>query len=300
MGILLLKEKIEMAEQKIWIVTGSSRGLGRAIAEEVLELGDVVVATARKTSDLDELVNTYGDRVKAASLDVTRPEQAQRVVQETARQFGRIDVVVNNAGYGFMGAFEEMTPEQFASQIDTNFWGTVHMCRAAIPVLRAQRSGHMMNITSVGARRGRQGLSGYQAAKFAVEGFSEVLFHELKAINVKMTIVEPGGFRTDWAGASMEFAKSIADYDPVLQPFREFMQQYTGSEPGDPVKAAKILFDVSRMDEPPLRLVLGKFAKQYVKEGYEESLAELERWSRLSLSTEYEDAREHTLPLRTS
>jgi NAD(P)-dependent dehydrogenase (short-subunit alcohol dehydrogenase family) len=299
-GILLLKEKIEMAEQKIWIVTGSSRGLGRAIAEEVLELGDVVVATARKTSDLDELVNTYGDRVKAASLDVTRPEQAQRVVQETARQFGRIDVVVNNAGYGFMGAFEEMTPEQFASQIDTNFWGTVHMCRAAIPVLRAQRSGHMMNITSVGARRGRQGLSGYQAAKFAVEGFSEVLFHELKAINVKMTIVEPGGFRTDWAGASMEFAKSIADYDPVLQPFREFMQQYTGSEPGDPVKAAKILFDVSRMDEPPLRLVLGKFAKQYVKEGYEESLAELERWSRLSLSTEYEDAREHTLPLRTS
>jgi NAD(P)-dependent dehydrogenase (short-subunit alcohol dehydrogenase family) len=299
-GILLLKEKIEMAEQKIWIVTGSSRGLGRAIAEEVLELGDVVVATARKTSDLDELVNTYGDRVKAASLDVTRPEQAQRVVQETARQFGRIDVVVNNAGYGFMGAFEEMTPEQFASQIDTNFWGTVHMCRAAIPVLRAQRSGHMMNITSVGARRGRQGLSGYQAAKFAVEGFSEVLFHELKAINVKMTIVEPGGFRTDWAGASMEFAKSIADYDPVLQPFREFMQQYTGSEPGDPVKAAKILFDVSRMDEPPLRLVLGKFAKQYVKEGYEESLAELERWSRLSLSTEYEDAREHTLPLKTS
>ena len=289
-----------MAEQKIWIVTGSSRGLGRAIAEGVLQLGDVVVATARKTSDLQQLVNRYGDRVKAASLDVTRPEQAQLVVQETARQFGRIDVVVNNAGYGFMGAFEEMTPEQFAAQIDTNFWGTVHMCRAAIPVLRAQRAGHIMNITSVGGRRGRQGLSGYQAAKFAVEGFSEVLFHELKAINVKMTIVEPGGFRTDWAGTSMGFAKPIADYDPVLQPFREFMRQYTGSEPGDPVKAAKVLFDVSRMDEPPLRLVLGKFAKQYVKEGYEESLAELERWSRLSLSTDYEDAREHTPPLKTS
>jgi NAD(P)-dependent dehydrogenase (short-subunit alcohol dehydrogenase family) len=299
-GILLLKEKIEMAEQKIWIVTGSSRGLGRAIAEGVLQFGDVVVATARKTGDLQELVNTYGDRVKAASLDVTRPEQAQRVVEETAEQFGRIDVVVNNAGYGLMGAFEEMTPEQFAGQIDTNFWGTVHMCRAAIPVLRAQRAGHIVNITSVGGRRGRQGLSGYQAAKFAVEGFSEVLFHELKAINVKMTIVEPGGFRTDWAGASMEFAKSIADYDPVLQPFREFMRQYTGSEPGDPVKAAKVLFDVSRMDEPPLRLVLGKFAKQYVKEGYEESLAELERWGRLSLSTEHEDAREHTPPLKVS
>ena len=199
-----------MAERKIWIVTGSSRGLGRAIAEGVLQRGDVVVATARKTSDLQELVNGYGDRVKAASLDVTRPEQAQRVVKETLQQFGRIDVLVNNAGYGFMGAFEEMTPEHFSSQIGTNFWGTVNVCRAVIPVLRAQRSGHIMNITSVGGRRGRQGLSGYQAAKFAVEGFSEVLFHELKAINVKMTIVEPGGFRTDWAGASMEFAKDEA------------------------------------------------------------------------------------------
>jgi NAD(P)-dependent dehydrogenase (short-subunit alcohol dehydrogenase family) len=286
-----------MTEQKkIWLVTGSSRGLGRAIVEEVLQRGDVVVATARKTGDLEELVNRYGDRVKAASLDVTRPEQAQRVVEETVQQFGRIDVLVNNAGYGFMGAFEEMTPEQFTGQIDTNFWGTVHLCRAAIPVLRAQRAGHIMNITSIGGRRGRQGLSGYQAAKFAVEGFSEVLSHELKAIHVKMTIVEPGGFRTDWGGTSMEFAKPIADYSPAMQPFREFMQKYTGSEPGDPAKAAKVLFEVSRMPEPPLRLVLGKFAKQYVKEGYEGSLAELEQWSELTLSTEFDDVAETALP----
>lgn len=285
-----------MAERKIWIVTGSSRGLGRAIVEGILERGDLVVATARKTSDLKELVDRYRDRVKAASLDVTQPEQAQRVVEETVQQFGRIDVLVNNAGYGFMGAFEEMTSEQFTSQIDTNFWGTVHVCRAAIPVMRAQRAGHIMNITSIGGRRGRQGLSGYQAAKFAVEGFSEVLFHELKAINVKMTIVEPGGFRTDWGGPSMGFAKSIADYDPVIQPFREFMQQYTGSEPGDPVKATNVLFEVSRMDEPPMRLVLGKFAKQYVKEGYEQSLAELERLSNLTLSTEHDDVKERPLP----
>ena len=285
-----------MAERKIWIVTGSSRGLGRAIVEGILERGDLVVATARKTSDLKELVDRYRDRVKAASLDVTQPEQAQRVVEETVQQFGRIDVLVNNAGYGFMGAFEEMTSEQFTSQIDTNFWGTVHVCRAAIPVMRAQRAGHIMNITSIGGRRGRQGLSGYQAAKFAVEGFSEVLFHELKAINVKMTIVEPGGFRTDWGGPSTGFAKSIADYDPVIQPFREFMQQYTGSEPGDPVKATNVLFEVSRMDEPPMRLVLGKFAKQYVKEGYEQSLAELERLSNLTLSTEHDDVKERPLP----
>ena len=293
---LINREIKQMAERKIWIVTGSSRGLGRAIVEGILERGDLVVATARKTSDLKELVDRYRDRVKAGSLDVTQPEQAQRVVEETVQQFGRIDVPVNNAGYGFMGAFEEMTSEQLTRQIDTNFWGTVHVCRAAIPVMRAQRAGHIMNITSIGGRRGRQGLSGYQAAKFAVEGFSEVLFHELKAINVKMTIVEPGGFRTDWGGPSMGFAKSIADYDPVIQPFREFMQQYTGSEPGDPVKATNVLFEVSRMDEPPMRLVLGKFAKQYVKEGYEQSLAELERLSNLTLSTEHDDVKERPLP----
>jgi NAD(P)-dependent dehydrogenase (short-subunit alcohol dehydrogenase family) len=133
----------------------------------------------------------FGDH-RTASLDVVRPNEALDVVEDAVRQFGRIDVAVNNAGYGFMGAFEGMTAEEFANQIDTNFWGTVHVCRAVLPILRAQRAGHIMNITSIGGRRARQGLSGYQAAKFAVEGFSEVLFHELKAINVKMTIVEPG------------------------------------------------------------------------------------------------------------
>jgi NAD(P)-dependent dehydrogenase (short-subunit alcohol dehydrogenase family) len=285
-----------MAEQKVWIITGSSRGLGRAIVEQVLHGGDIAIAAARNTNDLQDLVDRYGDRVKAASLDVTRLEQVERVAEDTVHQFGRIDVLVNNAGYGLIGAFEEITPEDFARQIDTNFWGTVHMCRAVLPVLRAQRAGHIMNITSIGGRRSCQGLSGYQAAKFAVEGFSEVLSHELKAINVKMTIVEPGGLRTDWGGASMEFAKPIAEYEPVIKPFRTFMQQYTGTEPGDPKRAANVLFEVSRMAEPPLRLVLGEFAKQYVKEGYERSLAELERWSDLTLSTDYGDARQRTRP----
>jgi NAD(P)-dependent dehydrogenase (short-subunit alcohol dehydrogenase family) len=139
-------------------------------------------------------------------------------------------------------------------------------------------------------------MSGYQTAKFAVEGFSEVLFHELKAIDVKMTIVEPGGFRTDWAGASMTFTESMEEYEPAIGPFREFMKSYAGTEPGDPVKAAGVLFAISRMAEPPMRLVLGKFAKQYMKEGYEMSLAELERWSELTLSTDFEDAEAHALP----
>jgi NAD(P)-dependent dehydrogenase (short-subunit alcohol dehydrogenase family) len=203
---------------------------------------------------------------------------------------------VNNAGYGVMGAFEEQTPEQFAGQIDVNFWGTVNVCRAALPILRKQRSGHIMNVTSIGGRRARQGLSGYQTAKFAVEGFSEVLFHELKAIEVKMTIVEPGGFRTDWGGASMTFTKSMEEYEPAIGPFREFMNSYAGTEPGDPMKVDGVLFAISRMAEPPMRLVLGEFAKQYMKEGYEMSLAELERWSELTLSTDFEDGKTHTLP----
>jgi NAD(P)-dependent dehydrogenase (short-subunit alcohol dehydrogenase family) len=285
-----------MTDRKVWMVTGSSRGLGRAIVEGLLERGELVVATARNTGDLEGLTAQFGEQVRTAALDVTRPEDAKQVVEETVQTFGRLDVVVNNAGYAVMGAFEEQTPEQFAGQMDVNFWGTVNVCRAALPILRKQRSGHIMNVTSVGGRRARQGLSGYQTAKFAVEGFSEVLIHELKAIDVKMTIVEPGGFRTDWAGASMTFAKSMEEYEPAIGPFREFMKRYAGTEPGDPVKAAGVLFAISRMAEPPMRLVLGKFAKQHMKEGYEISLAELERWSELTLSTDFEDAEQLALP----
>jgi NAD(P)-dependent dehydrogenase (short-subunit alcohol dehydrogenase family) len=285
-----------MTDRKVWTVTGSSRGLGRAIAEGLLERGELVVATARTTGDLEGLKARFGEQVQVAALDVTRPEDAKRVLEETVQRFGRLDVVVNNAGYGVMGAFEEQTPEQFAGQMNVNFWGTMNVCRAALPIFRKQQSGHIMNVTSVGGRRGHQGLSGYQTAKFAVEGFSEVLFHELKAIDVKMTIVEPGGFRTDWAGASMTFTESMEEYEPAIGPFREYMKSYAGTEPGDPVKAAGVLFAISRMSEPPMRLVLGEFAKQYMKEGYEMSLAELERWSELTLSTDFEDAEAHALP----
>jgi NAD(P)-dependent dehydrogenase (short-subunit alcohol dehydrogenase family) len=189
-------------------------------------------------------------------------------VHEPACQhiFGRLDVVVNNAGYGVMGTFEEQASEQFVGQMDVNFWGMVNVCQVA-PDTSQQRSGHIMNVTSIGGRRARQGLSGYQTAKFAVEGFSELLFHELKAIDVKMTLVEPGGFRTDWAGASMTFTESMKEYEPAISPFREFMKNYAGTEPGDPVKAAGVLFAISRMEEPPMRLVLGRFAKQHMKKG---------------------------------
>jgi NAD(P)-dependent dehydrogenase (short-subunit alcohol dehydrogenase family) len=275
-----------MRERLVWLVTGSSRGLGRAIVEGILERGDIVVATARKPGELKSLADKYADRMLLVALDVTSSEQAQAATERVLERYGRLDVLVNNAGYGLIGAFEEMSPEQFSSQISTNFFGVVNMCRAALPMFREQGSGHIIQISSIGGRRGSPGLSGYQAAKFAVEGFSEVLAQEIGSLGIKMTIVEPGGFRTDWAGASMTFASPMKSYEPVVGAFKKWIKTYSSTEPGDPTKAAKVLFDISRMNEPPLRLPLGVFAKQYLKEGYEISLAELVRWSNLTEATE--------------
>lgn len=278
-----------MDQQLVWLVTGSSRGLGRAIVEGILDRGDIVVATARKLGGFESLTEKYADRLLVVTLDVTSPDQSQAAIEQVIKRFGRLDVLVNNAGYGFIGAFEEMSPEEFSDQLETNFWGVIHVCRAALPVMREQRSGHIIQISSIGGRRGAAGLSGYQAAKFAVEGFSEVLAQEITPLGLKMTIVEPGGFRTDWAGSSMGFAKPMDSYEPTVGVFKTFMKAYSGAEPGDPVKAAKILFEISRMDDPPLRLPLGVFAKQYLKEGYTTSLMELGRWSSLTEATELEE-----------
>jgi NAD(P)-dependent dehydrogenase (short-subunit alcohol dehydrogenase family) len=283
------EEVMRMKERFVWLVTGSSRGLGRAIVEGILDRGDIVVATARKVGELESLTEKYADRLLLVTLDVTSPEQAQAAVEQVLERYGRLDVMVNNAGYGLVGAFEEMSSEEFTSQIATNFLGVVNMCRAALPALRKQGSGHIIQISSIGGRRGSAGLSGYQAAKFAVEGFSEVLAQEIGPLGIKMTIVEPGGFRTDWAGSSMSFASPMKGYEPVIGAFREWIKTYSGTEPGDPAKAAAVLFNISRLDEPPLRLPLGVFAKQYLKEGYTTSLTELERWSSLTEATEIDE-----------
>ncbi|QHN03655.1 SDR family NAD(P)-dependent oxidoreductase [Granulicella sp. WH15] len=275
-----------MTERLVWLVTGSSRGLGRAIVEGILERGDVVVATARKVAELQSLTEKYADRLLLVALDVTNPEQAQAAVGQAIKRYGRLDVLVNNAGYGLIGAFEEMSPDEFGGQMTTNFGGVVNMCRAVLPTFRSQRSGHIIQISSIGGRRGSAGLSGYAASKFAVEGLSEVLAQEIAPLGIKMTIVEPGGFRTDWAGASMSFATPMESYEPVVGAFKEWIKTYTGTEPGDPAKAAKVLFEISRMEEPPLRLPLGVFAKQFVKEGYMTSLTELDQWSSLIEATE--------------
>lgn len=273
---------------KIWFITGSSRGLGRALVETVLAAGDKVVATARKPEELADLAKVHGDKIRTVKLDVTSVDDVEQAVAIALGSFGHIDVVVNNAGYGFTGAFEEMTPEQFKGQIDTNFWGVVHVTRAVLPILRKQGSGHIIQITSIGGRIAVPGVSGYHAAKFAVEGLSESLAQEIKPLGLKLTIVEPGGFRTDWAGASMAYATPLDAYAPTVGVVRGYMANHAGQQPGDPLKAAQAILKLVDLAEPPLRLPLGNDAMAFLRNGYKTSAEELERWADLTQSTDFD------------
>lgn len=272
-----------------WLITGSSRGLGRALAEAALAAGHRVVATARDPRALADLAERYGDTVRTAALDVTDPEAAARAVALAVEAFGGLDVVVNNAGYGDIGSVEDTSLEDFRRQIDANLFGTIIVTKAAIPVLREQRAGRFIQLSSVGGRRGAPGRSAYSAAKWAVEGFSEVLAQEMALVGVKVTIVEPGGFRTDFAGASTTLNPGRPEYDAVVGAAARMQARYDGKQPGDPRRAAQVLLEVAAMDEPPLRLPLGSDAIAAISAADQGRLAELERWGRLSASTDFDD-----------
>ncbi|RKG86900.1 oxidoreductase [Corallococcus terminator] len=272
---------------RVWLITGSSRGLGRSFAEAVLAAGHRLVATARKPEQLAALVERYGDRVRAVALDVTKPEQARSAVKIAVEAFGRLDVVVNNAGYGDLASIEEMTDDAFRAQLDTNLFGVVNVTRAALPVLRAQRSGHIIQVSSVGGRLSTPGLGAYQAAKWAVGGFSEVLSKEVAPFGVKVTIVEPGGFRTDWAGSSMTIPAIGPDYSPTVGAVAERMRESSGHQPGDPDRAAQVLLQVVALESPPLHLLLGSDAFGLATARLDALKAEDAQWKHLSLSTDF-------------
>jgi NAD(P)-dependent dehydrogenase (short-subunit alcohol dehydrogenase family) len=218
---------------KIWFVTGSSRGLGRSIVEAALRASDKVAATARKPEQLDTLVAEYGDRVLPLALDVTDAERAQAAVEQAKEHFGRLDVVVNNAGYANTASFEDMSLEDFTEQVQTNFLGVVYVSKAAVPILREQGYGHIIQIASIGARLASAGLSAYQSAKFAVRGFSLVLAQELAPLCVKVTTVQPGGIRTDWAGSSMNIPPVSAPYEQTVGAFARMLRETSGHESSD-------------------------------------------------------------------
>jgi NAD(P)-dependent dehydrogenase (short-subunit alcohol dehydrogenase family) len=274
---------------KTWLITGSSRGFGRELTKAVLENGDNVVATARRPEHLDDLREKYGDKIRAIALDVTDAAAARAAVRTALDEFGALDVVANNAGYANSAPIEEMPEDDFRAQIETNLFGVVNVTKAALPVLRRQRSGHFIQFSSIGGRvGGSPGMGAYQTAKFAVEGFSEVLDNEVKPFGVKVTIIEPGPFRTDWAGSSMSVAPVGEDYEQTVGEMNRFREATVSTWPGDPVRAAKIITDIVALDEPPLRLLLGAVAVEQADQSSKSRAAEAEKWADVSRSADFD------------
>jgi NAD(P)-dependent dehydrogenase (short-subunit alcohol dehydrogenase family) len=267
---------------KVWFVTGSSRGFGAELVRAVLANGDRVVATARKPEQLRALVAGYEDRARVFALDVTDADAAVAAVEFAVAEFGRIDVVVNNAGYANSAPIEETDPVDFRAQIEANLFGVVNVTRAALPVLRAQRSGVFVQFSSIGGRVG-----GTQTAKFAVEGFSEVLANEVAAFGLKVIIVEPGAFRTDWMGSSMTMHDPGADYREAISFIHELRRTANGTQPGDPARAARIIIDVVESPEPPRRLLLGSDAVELALANGTERNEEARQWAAVSRSADF-------------
>ncbi|GIE30628.1 short-chain dehydrogenase/reductase [Actinoplanes italicus] len=277
-----------MNEPQVWLVTGSSRGLGRAVVVAAAGAGHRVMATARQPGQVKDLVAAYPGLIETVALDVTDPAAARRAVQAAVDAFGRLDVVVNNAGYADSAPIEEMSDDDFRRQVDANLFGVVNVTRAALPVLRAQRSGVFVQVSSIGGRvGGTPGMGAYQTAKFAVEGFSEVLASETAPFGVKVIIVEPGAFRTDWQGSSMVRHEVGPDYASTVGRINRFRAETQGTQPGDPDRAGAAIVEVAALPDPPRRLPLGSDALASALTAGAARNAEAERWSALSRSTDY-------------
>jgi NAD(P)-dependent dehydrogenase (short-subunit alcohol dehydrogenase family) len=273
-----------------WFITGSSRGLGRALTRAALEAGDRVAATARQPAQLDDLVADYGERIHTIALDVTDATAAQLAIADAHRQFGRLDVIVNNAGYANVSPIETTADEDFRTQFETNFWGVYNVSKAAIPVLRAQGGGLVMQISSVGGRvGGSPGIASYQAAKFAIDGFSRVLAAEAAPFGVRVMVVEPSGFRTDWAGSSMTVHDIPDAYAPTVGVMNSRVRQSTEGPAGDPARAAAILVQVAKRRHLPYHLPLGANATEGAIRLDEHLLAEDRAWSGVSRSADFSE-----------
>ncbi len=273
---------------KVWLITGSSRGLGRALAEAVLAAGDKLVATARKPAQLTDLVDRYGGQVRAVALDVTDARAAGNAIQSAVDAFGRLDLLVNNAGYANVNSIEDMAAEDFREQIETNFFGVVNVTRAALPVFRTQRDGHIIQISSIGGRGAKPGLSAYRSAKWAVGGFSEVLAKEVGPLGIKVTVVEPGGIRTDFSGSSMRVGAVRPDYQKTVGAMIEAQSGNADIMRGDPAKVARVILRIASEKRPPLRLLLGSDAVFLASLASAERAKEDAQWKELSLSTDFD------------
>lgn len=275
---------------KVWLITGSSRGIGRALAEAVLASGDQLVATAlaHEIDRLSDLAERHSGQVRVVPLDVTAEEEIAPAIRSALDAFGRLDVLVNNAGYGNVSPLEDTSMADIRRQIETNLFGTISVTKAALPVMRQQGSGHIIQFSSIAGRMGPAGRAAYAAAKWGVEGFSEALAREVGPLGIRVTIIEPGGFRTDFAGASTTLYEGRGEYAGTVGKVVEFQRAYNGNQPGDPVKAAGVLVHIAGLQDPPQRLLLGSDAYQAAEQNDIARLEAQRLWRDLSVSTDFE------------
>jgi NAD(P)-dependent dehydrogenase (short-subunit alcohol dehydrogenase family) len=276
---------------RVWFITGASTGFGRILAEQALAQGDHVIATARQPEQLAALLEQHPGQVLTLALDVTRPASIDAAVAASLDRFGKVDVLVNNAGYGLAGAIEEASEAEFMPVFETNVFGLIRVTRAFLPQFRKQRSGNIVNLSSIGGLIGSPGWGYYNASKFAVEGFSEALAAEVAPLGIHVTIVEPGPFRTDFLGRSgVEAQQRIADYDPTAGKTRQYFHDQAGKQAGDPAKAVAAMIAAVEAEDPPKHLILGKIAFNRMSQRLDQWKQELEAWRDVSLGADFDTA----------
>ena len=277
-----------MSEKKVWFITGCSTGFGRELSKHLLENDYQVVVTARNTNKIQDLVEINKENALALELDVTDKAQVAKAAADAEKHFGKIDVLVNNAGFGYFGAIEESDESEIRAMFEANFWGLAEMTRAVLPKMREQKSGAIVNISSIGGLVGFPGVGYYNATKFAVNGFSEALQKELAPLGINVIIVEPSGFRTDWAGRSANEAENtIGDYAETAGANQAAIRGYSGNQPGDPVRAAKAIVKAVKSENPPKNLLLGRAALKGARLKIENLKQDFDAWAEISEGADF-------------
>jgi len=273
---------------KVWFITGCSTGFGRELAKHVLESEHKAVVASRKTADVEDIVKDYADTAIAVKLDVTKEEEIKASVEEAIKKFGQIDVLVNNAGIGYFGAIEESEDDEVRQMFEINFWGLANMTRAVLPLMRKQRSGNIVNVASIGGLVGFPAVGYYNATKFAVDGFSDALSKETAPLGIKVTVVCPSGFRTDWAGRSANNSKIIIDdYKATAETNKNTIRDNSGKQAGDPVRAAKAIVEAVESENPPLHLLLGAAALKGGRNKLEILKKDFDTWADVTTGADF-------------
>ena len=274
----------------VWLISGCSTGFGREIAISALEAGDMVAVTSRNTEDIRDICNQYPSTSVALNLDVTYTDQIIECVRNVISKFGRIDVLVNNAGYGYLSAIEEGEGEEVSKLFNTNFFGALELTKQVLPVMRNQKFGRIINNSSQAGLMANPGTGYYSASKFALEGLMEALDKEVRPLNIFVTSVQPGAFRTDWSGRSMKKSKiNITDYDEHVRSRINMIAEIDGKQPGDPKKAAKIIFDLTRYEDPPNKLLLGAGVLSAYREKLDHMENDLDTYESITLSADFQN-----------